>query len=92
MYVCLSVGRFQYLFFDWIDFNDTIYPTYDKQLLLLAVGVAYALIGSVEEAITALVVILLMINVRVHACLRCHLRADIPPKHIPHTHKNTSIP
>lgn len=35
-----------------------------EQLLLLAVGVAYALIGSVEEAVTALVVILLMINVR----------------------------
>lgn len=74
--MCLSVGRFQYSFFDWIDFNETIYPTHDKQLLLLAVGVAYALIGSVEEAITALIVILLMINVRVHACMRCHLRAE----------------
>ena len=42
-------------------FIDKIYePT---QLLLITVGVLYALFGGVEEAITALVVIILMANV-----------------------------
>jgi magnesium-transporting ATPase (P-type) len=35
------------------------------QLLLLCVGVFYALLGSMEESLTALVVILLMINAEI---------------------------
>jgi hypothetical protein len=34
------------------------------QLLLIGVGVLYAMVGGLEEAVTALVVILLMANVR----------------------------
>jgi hypothetical protein len=44
-------------------FLDELYE--GPQLLLMAVGVAYALLGSMEEACTALVVILLMINAEI---------------------------
>lgn len=44
-------------------FLDELYE--GPQLLLMAVGVAYALLGSMEEACTALVVVLLMINAEI---------------------------
>lgn len=44
-------------------FLDELYD--GPQLLLMAVGVAYALLGSMEEACTALVVVLLMVNAEV---------------------------